>query len=305
MTPTKQFTDEEREAYRKEQLDRAEGLLDKLESEEGFRSWIESRRYTHRFSFTNQVLIALQAEELGIAPDRVQAAWRWRRAKYHPVKGSKAMYVWVFASRRRKDQTWTCCGKVLTNERKCPSCLKVDHYFKLGPVFAASQVIGFETKEPPPPAPEVHDIEGDELAHFCDPLAAWAVETDDVPVQVVEFEVESEHGEGGYYKPSAERIAICSPRNNAGLATLIHEVAHAAGGVDYELFERGEAELIVELVALCVCSAVGLDISGRSIPYVAGWAKGDSKNLLRKRLSLINDLARRIEGALEIPEEEV
>lgn len=56
---------------------------------------------------------------------------------------------------------------------------------------------------------------------------------------------------------------------NSQARILVHEIAHALG-VNYDDYSREEAEVIVDTVTFIVCGAVGLDVNGESIPYVAG-----------------------------------
>jgi len=42
-------------------------------------------------------------------------------------------------------------------------------------------------------------------------------------------------------------------------------------------YGREDAEVVVETAAVIVCGALGLDTSGESIPYIAGW--GESNDL--------------------------
>ncbi len=82
---------------------------------------------------------------------------------------------------------------------------------------------------------------------------------------------------------------------NARVRTLIHELAHAARGVDYCAYSRPEAEVIVECVSFVVASGVGLDTAGESVPSVA---RGDDLAAIRARAELIDSLAKRIEEAI-------
>jgi len=59
---------------------------------------------------------------------------------------------------------------------------------------------------------------------------------------------------------------------NAQLRTLTHEVIHALG-VDYQHYSRAQAEVIVDTTTLVVLGGLGLDISGETVPYVAGWGE--------------------------------
>ena len=75
------------------------------------------------------------------------------------------------------------------------------------------------------------------------------------------------------------------------------ELAHAHG-IGYAEYGREEAELIVESVAFIVCGSVGLDTSGESVPYLAGWQPDDPGERIRKLAGTIDEIARAIEQAL-------
>ncbi len=53
---------------------------------------------------------------------------------------------------------------------------------------------------------------------------------------------------------------------------LVHEIAHALG-VGYEQYGRRRAEVMVDTATFIVCGSLGLDTSGSSIPYIAGWGE--------------------------------
>ena len=53
---------------------------------------------------------------------------------------------------------------------------------------------------------------------------------------------------------------------NRQVRTLLHELAHALG-VGYDQYGREKAEVLVDSVTYVVCSSVGLDVGGESIPY--------------------------------------
>ena len=158
-----QLTDQELAERRELKRKEAEQRLDMLLSEEGWATWLRLRRNLHEFSWTNQVLIAIPA---GLAArhraDDRQGAWRWKRDGYHPAKGTKALFVWVFKSRRRKDGSWRCCGQTYGPKQRSCECGKADHYFQLGPVFDASDVRSFESGEPPVvELPQRQPVEGE------------------------------------------------------------------------------------------------------------------------------------------------
>ncbi len=79
----------------------------------------------------------------------------------------------------------------------------------------------------------------------------------------------------------------------------IHELAHALVRTDRREEDPdltyGEEEVVVECVAHTVCSTVGLDTSGWSVPYMATWGEGDA---IARYAELIDRLARRLEDAV-------
>jgi hypothetical protein len=84
---------------------------------------------------------------------------------------------------------------------------------------------------------------------------------------------------------------------NAQVRVLVHEIAHALG-VGYSDYGRRRAEVLVDTVTFIVCGAVGLDTSGSSVPYVAGWGESDELDAIRSYAETIDKIARRIEDSL-------
>jgi hypothetical protein len=56
--------------------------------------------------------------------------------------------------------------------------------------------------------------------------------------------------------------------------------------------------VLVDTVTFIVCGAVGLDTSGSSVPYVAGWGEGGELDAIRGYAETIDEIARRIEDSL-------
>jgi len=84
---------------------------------------------------------------------------------------------------------------------------------------------------------------------------------------------------------------------NAQVRVLVHEIAHALG-VGYADYGRRRAEVLVDTVTFIVCGAVGLDTSGSSVPYVAGWGESGELDAIRGYAETIDEIARRIEDSL-------
>ena len=56
--------------------------------------------------------------------------------------------------------------------------------------------------------------------------------------------------------------------------------------------------MLVDTVTFIVCGAVGLDTSGSSVPYVAGWGESGELDAIRGYAETIDEIARRIEDSL-------
>jgi hypothetical protein len=56
--------------------------------------------------------------------------------------------------------------------------------------------------------------------------------------------------------------------------------------------------VLVDTATYIVCAGAGLDISGESVPYVAGWGGDDAVAEVRRLAETIDTVARRIEQAI-------
>lgn len=74
-------------------------------------------------------------------------------------------------------------------------------------------------------------------------------------------------------------------------------------GVDYRQYSREQAEVIVA-IAYLGCAVAGLDTSCDSVPYIASYGDEQAIETLSGAAELIDELARRIERALLIDDEQ-
>jgi len=84
----------------------------------------------------------------------------------------------------------------------------------------------------------------------------------------------------GWTDPTSRTVRVSSDVDDAqAVKTLIHELAHIEAGHVGDLPTyatcRGRCEVEAESVAYVVAAAHGLDASGYTFAYVAGWAGGD------------------------------
>lgn len=69
----------------------------------------------------------------------------------------------------------------------------------------------------------------------------------------------------------------------------------------YTDYGRERAEVIVDTVTHLVAGSVGLDVSGESIPYIAGWGEDGALQAITTFAHTIDDLARKIEATPATP----
>jgi antirestriction protein ArdC len=276
-----------REHKRAEQREQVERSVRALLTSEGWRRWAETRATFHRYSFGNCLLIALQR------PDATQVAGfrKWQQLGRQVRKGEKAIRILapliVGGSKDERSQVRSA-GLTMqpTASEKMPE-ESVRVLFRGVSVFDIAQTDGEALPEPP-----CEPITGSSHESYLGPLKDHARS---MGIAVYEYEPTSEAQ--GFYDESGKRIVIStSLAPNGKVRTLIHELAHAHG-VTYKEYSRGEAEVIVECAAYIVCGAIGLDTSGESVSYLAGWGESGDLDAIRKHAEVVDRIARDIEQA--------
>jgi antirestriction protein ArdC len=149
-----------------------------------------------------------------------------------------------------------------------------------------------QTDGEPLPEPPCEPITGDSHERYIEPLRDHARS-----LGIAVYEYEPTGAAQGFYDEKGARIVISTElAPNGKVRTLVHELAHAHG-VSYKEYSRGEAEVIVETAATIVCGSLGLDTSGESIPYIAGWGEDGDLEAIRKHAETVDTIARSIEQA--------
>jgi hypothetical protein len=85
--------------------------------------------------------------------------------------------------------------------------------------------------------------------------------------------------------------------------SLAHELAHAVTHDACTWMSWAVREVVAESVAYAVCSRFGLDLSLRSVDYVAGWGhpQGHDSEAFRLGMAAIHDGAASLIDAIEEP----
>jgi antirestriction protein ArdC len=248
---------------------RLEHAVEALASSEGWRAWIRTRAAFRRYSLHNTILIAMQRPDA----TRVAGFRAWQKLGRQVRRGEKGIAILAPMTRKDKDEHGNETGEVRT-------------FFRAVWVFDIAQTIGDPLPEPPS-----EPITGDSHGALLPQLEAFARQ---IGYQVAYEPVGA--GALGYCDAQARRIVVCPDQPaNARVRTLIHELAHALG-VGYAEYGREAAEVIVESAATIACESAGLDTSGESVPYIAGWGDGGT-DPIERYAAKVDELAVELERA--------
>jgi hypothetical protein len=276
------LTDAERDARRKADRDRIEQAARALLTTDGWQRWIKVRASNglSRYSVGNQMILAIEAYRRDITLSYVAGFRAWLQLNRVPRKG-EGIRILAPVTVKDRDETGEDTGGTRV-------------FFKTVTVWDVSGTDQIPGTEPVPLSPPAEPITGDSHHHLIAPLIAHAAELG----YSVEIRDLPEHGPGGWCDTDRRQIVVANDAANQQVRTLTHELAHAHG-VGYDQYTRAQAEVLVDCVTHIVCSSVGLDVGGETIPYIAGWGEDGALNAIREYAQTIVTIARRIEDALE------
>jgi N-terminal domain of anti-restriction factor ArdC len=276
------LTEAERDARRQADRDRIEHAARALLTTEGWQRWIKIRATNglSRYSVTNLCLIGAACHARGVTPTYVAGFRAFLDLNRVVRKGEPAIRILAPVTVKDRDEHGTKTG-----ERRV--------FFRTVYVWDVSMTEPLAGKEPVALSPPSQPITGDSHSHLIASLIAHAAELG----YTVEIRELPEDGPGGWCDPERHQIVIAAGPANRQVRTLVHEAAHAHG-LGYQQYGREHAEVLVDCVSYIVCSSVGLDVSGESIPYIAGWGQDGALDAIREYAQTIDTIARRIEHAL-------
>lgn len=170
--------------------------------------------------------------------------------------------------------------------------------FRVTTVFDVSQTDG-----EPLPLLEVNELTASVKDYAL--LTAAIEQVSPVPIRFDEIEGEAK----GYYSDIEKEICVQTGMGESQtIKTMIHEVAHAMLHNSDLMEQRGEEkdrltkETEAESIAFTVCSALGIDTSDYSFPYVASWASGKELKELKDSMDTIRltaaDFLEKLEAAV-------
>ncbi len=257
------------EERRTEMLARLDRELQRLVDSGEYARWFTTMSRFHRYSPTNAMWIATQAPDA----TRVASYRTWQQLGRQVRKGETGIMV------SHPKPYWVDPG---TGQRVAPPRTEGDRArlqrkvaFRVGHVFDVAQTDG-------DPLPELGQPAPDDAPHaLVDHLEGWCAEQG---VTVMTEPLPG--GLSGYYRRHDDRIVLAaatSPGDRA--ATLAHELAHRhdpelirahdRGDTSYYAHHRPDCEAVAEGAAHVISGRYGLDLTGHSAGYIAGWVGGD------------------------------
>ena len=263
--------------------------------EQGVKDIFTSEMYTkylltmskfHNYSFNNTLLIAMQRSDATLVAG--YNAWKNKFNRY-VKKGEKGIQIIAPApvkEREEREKIDKDTGLTVLNENGEPEIEVVERViprFRVATVFDYAQTDG-----EPLPTLEVNEL----TARVKDyTLLKEAIEqVSPVPIRFGEIEGSAK----GYYSHMDKEICVRADMGESQtIKTMIHEVAHAMLHDSDQMKQRGEEkdqltkETEAESIAFTVCSALGIDTSDYSFPYVASWASGKELKELKDSMDTI------------------
>ena len=263
--------------------------------EQGVKDIFTSEMYTkylltmskfHNYSYNNTLLIAMQRPDATLVAG--YNAWKNKFNRY-VKKGEKGIQIIAPApvkEREEREKIDKDTGLTVLNENGEPEIEVVERVI---PRFRVTTVFDYaQTDGEPLPTLEVNELTACVKDYT---LLKEAIEqVSPVPIRFGEIEGSAK----GYYSHMDKEICVRADMGESQtIKTMIHEVAHAMLHDSDQMKQRGEEkdqltkETEAESIAFTVCSALGIDTSDYSFPYVASWASGKELKELKDSMDTI------------------
>jgi len=276
----------------------SDGVAVLVESQ-GWRAMLDTAAKFHSYSLGNLLLIGAQAPQA----TRVAGFRSWQSLGRQVRKGERGIAILAPCTYRPKtaeraepaapaghEPATSCSGEAAPQGAGGKQQVRG---FRVVHVFDAAQTEGDPLLEVAPA-----------LLTGQAPAGLWK----DLASQVAGHGYALERGDccgaNGYTDPSRRVVRVRDDIDDAqAVKTLIHELGHLECGhvADLPTYAtcRGRCEVEAESIAYVVAAAHGLDASGYTFAYVAGWAGGD-RTRVRQAAETVTKAARTILGHCSI-----
>ena len=291
----------DRKQQMKEITERLEQGVKDIFTSEMYTTYLRTMAKFHNYSFNNTLLIAMQRPDATLVAGF--NAWKNKFNRY-VKKGEKGIQIIAPAPIKEVEEREKIdkdTGLAVLNENGEPEMERVEYVvprFRVTTVFDVSQTDG-----EPIPSLEVNELTASVKDYAL--LTAAIEQVSPVPMRFDEIEGEAK----GYYSDADKEICIqVGMGKSQTIKTMIHEVAHAMLHNSDFMKQNGEEkdrltkETEAESIAFTVCSALGIDTSDYSFPYVASWASGKEMKELKDSMDTIRltaaDFLEKLEAAV-------
>ena len=276
----------DRKQQMKEITEQLEQGVKDIFTSEMYTTYLRTMAKFHNYSFNNTLLIAMQRPDATLVAGF--NAWKNKFNRY-VKKGEKGIQIIAPAPIKEVEEREKIdkdTGLAVLNENGEPEMERVEYVvprFRLTTVFDISQTDG-----EPIPSLEVNELTASVKDYAL--LTAAIEQVSPVPMRFDEIKGDAK----GYYSDADKEICIqVGMGESQTIKTMIHEVAHAMLHNSDSMKQRGEEkdrltkETEAESIAFTVCSALGIDTSDYSFPYVASWASGKEMKELKDSMDTI------------------
>ena len=291
----------DRKQQMKEITERLEQGVKDIFTSEMYTTYLRTMAKFHNYSFNNTLLIAMQRPDATLVAGF--NAWKNKFNRY-VKKGEKGIQIIAPAPIKEVEEREKIdkdTGLAVLNENGEPEMERVEYVvprFRVTTVFDVSQTDG-----EPIPSLEVNELTASVKDYAL--LTAAIEQVSPVPMRFDEIEGDAK----GYYSDADKEICIqVGMGESQTIKTIIHEVAHAMLHNSDLMEQSGEEkdrltkETEAESIAFTVCSALGIDTSDYSFPYVASWASGKEMKELKDSMDTIRltaaDFLEKLEAAV-------
>jgi hypothetical protein len=265
------------EARRTAEREGVEEACRALLSSDGWRRWVRFRSAFHSYSLNNQLLLVLQEPNA----TRVAGFHTWRKLGRQVRKGKRSIRILAPLIRRADDATDQQFPAKTTGS-DLETAKQVFGYRTVA-VFDLTQTDPIPGADPLPLEPPKAPIHGDSHGHLRSKLVEHAAGLG----FIVRYEATRDCD--GYCDHTNHVIGVdTNLPANAQVQVLIHELCHAHGA-DYKTYDRATCEVVVDCATHIACTSLGLDVSGETIPYIAGWGEADDALAAVTRFAAVID----------------
>ena len=291
----------DRKQQMKEITERLEQGVKDIFTSEMYTTYLRTMAKFHNYSFNNTLLIAMQRPDATLVAGF--NAWKNKFNRY-VKKGEKGIQIIAPAPIKEVEEREKIdkdTGLAVLNENGEPEMERVEYVvprFRVTTVFDVSQTDG-----EPIPSLEVNELTASVKDYAL--LTAAIEQVSPVPMRFDEIKGDAK----GYYSDVDKEICIqVGMGESQTVKTMIHEAAHAMLHNSDFMKKNGEEkdrltkETEAESIAFTVCSALGIDTSDYSFPYVASWASGKEMKELKDSMDTIRltaaDFLEKLEAAV-------